>query len=64
MSILGLENSTPQSVISSASLMTLATCSRALDGMQPRSRQVPPSRGSASTIATSSPRSAAKKAAA
>ena len=41
-----------------------ATCSRALLGMQPRNRQVPPSLGSASTIVTSNPSSAAKNAAA
>ena len=32
--------------------MTLATWSRAFEGMQPRSRQTPPSRGSRSTRAT------------
>ena len=49
-STLGAPKSTPHSAISRASLITLATCSRAFDGMQPRSRHVPPSRGSASTI--------------
>src|SRR5688500_16244257 len=55
----------PQSCRSSStSAMTRATCSSALDGMQPRKRHVPPSRGSDSTIVTSKPSSAARKAAA
>src|SRR5690606_16525228 len=61
----GSPNETPQSCDrSSTSLNTRATCSSALEGMQPRRRQVPPSRGSASTSVTSAPRSAAKNAAA
>ena len=65
MAIFGEEYSTPHSsVSSSASEMTFATCRRALEGMQPRSKQVPPSFPSDSTIVTSMPSSAAKNAAA
>ena len=64
-SILGSPKLTPQSAcISSASETTRATCSSAFEGMQPRSKQVPPSFPSASTKTTSMPSSAAKKAAA
>ena len=55
---------TPHSSISRVSASTRPTCRRALDGMQPRSRQVPPSRSSRSTRVTAMPRSAARKAAA
>ncbi len=49
--------------ISRASAITLAACSRALDGMQPTLRQTPPSVGSRSTSTTCLPRSAARNAA-
>ncbi len=42
--------------------MTAADCRSALVGMQPRSRQVPPSRSSRSTIATRLPICAARRA--
>ena len=65
ISILGSPKLTPQSAfISSASETTRATCKRAFDGIQPRSKHVPPSLPSASTKTTSIPSSAAKKAAA
>ena len=48
---------------SRASASTLATCSRAFDGMQPTLRQTPPSRECRSTRVTPRPRSAARKAA-
>ncbi len=57
-------NSSPQSFSSCVSATTRATCSRAFEGMHPRRRQVPPSRGSASTSVTCIPLSAAKNAAA
>ncbi len=63
-SICGGANLSPQPPSSLVSLTTLATCSNALEGMQPRSRHTPPSRGSASTIVTFMPKSAAKNAAA
>src|SRR6266850_5786773 len=44
--------------------MSLATCSSALEGMQPRYRQTPPGLVSGSTRVTVMPRSAARKAAA
>ena len=54
---------TPDSASSSASASTRATCSSALDGMQPTFRQTPPSLSPRSISATSSPRSAARNAA-
>ena len=60
----GSAKRTPQSARCRASAMVLATCSRAFEGMQPRSRQTPPSRGSRSTSVTFMPRSAARNAAA
>jgi hypothetical protein len=42
--------------------ITAADCSSALVGMQPRSRQVPPSRSSRSTMATRLPSCAARRA--
>ncbi len=62
--IVGGGKTTPQASRRFASSMTLATWSRAFEGMQPRSRQTPPRRGSRSTRATCIPRSAAKNAAA
>ena len=59
-----LKTRRPNPAISFASPSILATCSSAFEGMQPRSRQTPPSRGSASTSVTFVPRSAARKAAA
>ena len=53
----------PQSAMSAASSMTLAACSRALEGMQPTFRHTPPSTGQRSMSVTLSPRSAARKAA-
>ncbi len=44
-SVLGLPNSTPNAPISSASAITRAACSSALDGMQPTLRHTPPSVG-------------------
>ena len=46
-SILGLPNDSPRCAPSSASVITFAACSSALDGMQPTFRQTPPSAGSA-----------------
>ena len=59
----GVPNETPFSPISRASAMTLAACSRALEGMQPTFRQTPPSVAPASTSTTCLPRSAARNAA-
>jgi hypothetical protein len=53
----------PYSLISLVSAMTLAACSRALDGMQPTLRHTPPSVGPRSTSTTFLPRSAARNAA-
>ena len=64
MSILGGPKAMPHSAISLVSLITRATCSRAFEGMQPRSRQAPPSCESASTKVTCMPISAARNAAA
>src|SRR3989440_8296121 len=55
--------STPNSLARSASPSTAATCSSALDGMQPSKRQAPPSRLPASTTTVSSPSSAQRNAA-
>ena len=44
-SICGLPKRRPWAAISSASVITLAACSSALDGMQPTLRQTPPSVG-------------------
>src|SRR5258708_7865707 len=63
-STLGSPNSMPQFFACSASSSSLATCSRALDGMQPRYRQTPPGFTSGSISVTFMPRSAARKAAA
>src|ERR1700761_5535392 len=59
----GGANTIPFSDMSAASSMTLAACSRALDGMQPSFKQTPPSTGQRSIKVTLSPRSAARKAA-
>ena len=56
-------NLMPCTAIDSASSMTLAACSSALDGMQPTFRQTPPSCGQRSTSVTLRPRSAARNAA-
>ena len=45
MSTLALPKLMPLCSISSASVMTLAACSNALDGMQPTLRQTPPNVG-------------------
>src|ERR1700719_3002109 len=63
-STLGSPNSMPQFFACSASSSNLATCSRALDGMQPRYRQTPPGFTSGSINVTFMPRSAARNAAA
>ena len=63
-STLGSPNSMPQFFACSASSSSLATCSRALDGMQPRYRQTPPGFASGSISVTFMPRSAARNAAA
>ncbi len=49
-SMVGGPNDTPCAAIAAASSMTLATCSSALDGMQPTLRQTPPSVGRLSTM--------------
>ena len=53
-----------RSILSRTSETVFAKCSNAFDGIQPFNRQTPPKRVSLSTIVTSIPRSAAKKAAA
>src|SRR5882762_10498564 len=63
-STLGSPNSMPQFFACSASSSSLATCSRVLDGMQPRYRQTPPGFTSGSISVTFMPRSAARNAAA
>src|SRR5262249_15501194 len=62
-SILGAPNCTPNVPASRASVISLAVCSSALDGMQPTCRHVPPGRSVASIIVTCRPLSAAKNAA-
>ena len=57
------EASMPHSVDRFTLSMTAADCNRALVGMQPRSRHVPPRRSSFSTRATRFPSSAARRAA-
>ena len=63
-SILGSPNSMPQFLACSASSSSLATCSKAFEGMQPRYRQTPPGFTSGSISVTFMPRSAARNAAA
>src|SRR4029077_5712379 len=63
-STLGSPNSMPQFFACSVSSSSLAACSRALDGMQPRYRQTPPGFTSGSIIVTFMPKSAARNAAA
>ena len=63
MSIFGASNVMPASPSSTASVMTLATCRSAFDGMQPTFRQTPPSTSPRSIRATERPRSAARNAA-
>ena len=63
-SMRGLVKRTPHASASLASPITLATCSSAFEGMQPRYRQTPPGFGASSIRVTDSPRSAARKAAA
>ena len=63
MSTCGSPNEIPASPSSCASVSTFATCSSALDGMQPTFRQTPPSVSPRSISATDSPRSAARNAA-
>ena len=60
----GALKSIPQSADSRASLITLAACSRALEGMQPRYKHTPPGYVSGSIKDTFIPRSAARNAAA
>ena len=62
-SIFGASKVMPASPSSAASVITLATCSSALDGMQPTFRQTPPSCSPRSIRATDRPRSAARNAA-
>jgi hypothetical protein len=62
-SICGLPNCTPALPIASASSITFAACSNALDGMQPTLRHTPPSCGQRSINAVFMPRSAARNAA-
>ena len=58
-SIFGSAKVTPHALAWRASSITLATCSSAFDGMQPRYRQTPPGFFSSSTSVTCMPRSAA-----
>ena len=62
-SICGLPKLQAGAAIASASSITLAACSSALDGMQPTLRHTPPSCGQRSISATFMPRSAARNAA-
>ncbi len=62
-SISGSPKVTPNPADSSVSAITRAACSRALEGMQPTFRQMPPSTSKRSTSTTSRPRSAARNAA-
>ena len=63
ISISGADILTPKCAISSASVITLAACSKALEGMQPTFRQTPPSDAYFSISTTFWPRSAARNAA-
>ena len=62
-SMVGAVKVSPAWLISLVSAMTLAACSRALEGMQPTLRQTPPRGPRESTITTFLPRSAARNAA-
>ena len=62
-SISGLPKDTPWLLISSASVITLATCSSAFEGIQPTFRQTPPRVGLRSIRTVFNPRSAARNAA-
>ena len=62
-SMVGAAKASPAWVISLVSAMTLAACSRALDGMQPTLRQTPPRGPRESIMTTCLPRSAARNAA-
>jgi hypothetical protein len=59
----GSPNDSPWSAISFVSVMTLAACNSAFEGMQPTLRHTPPSDGQRSTSVTDKPRSAARNAA-
>ena len=61
--MVGVVKVSPAWLISLVSAMTLAACSRALEGMQPTLRQTPPSGPRESTMTTLRPRSAARNAA-
>ena len=60
---MGAVKVSPAWLISLVSAITLAACSRALEGMQPTLRHTPPSGPRESTITTFLPRSAARNAA-
>ena len=62
-SICGAAKLTPFAPIPAASSITLAACSRALEGMQPTFKHTPPSVSQRSISVTLSPRSAARNAA-
>ena len=62
-SMVGVVKVSPAWLISLVSAMTLAACSRALEGMQPTLRQTPPRGPRESTMTTCWPRSAARNAA-
>ena len=62
-SISGVLNITPWVVVSSASVITFAVCSNALEGIQPTLRQTPPMVVYLSISITDFPKSAALNAA-
>ena len=62
-SILGSPKVTPCSAVSSASVMTLAVCKSAFDGIQPTLRHTPPKVPYLSISTTFLPKSAARNAA-